>query len=96
MKKIFEISKIENIDNLNALSIALNAKEFYDIVPYFNYFACLILSPATLALGYWILRKLNVVIATIMASIFLKEKHLLKKIGILTIMLIGVALPIIF
>lgn len=27
MKKIFEISKIENIDNLNALSIALNAKE---------------------------------------------------------------------
>lgn len=43
-----------------------------------------------------ILRKLNVVIATIMASIFLKEKHLLKKVGILLIMLLGVALPIIF
>ena len=43
-----------------------------------------------------ILRKLNVVLATIMASIFLKEKHLLKKIGILLIMLLGVALPIIF
>ena len=26
-KKLFEISKIENNDNLNALSIALNAKE---------------------------------------------------------------------
>lgn len=43
-----------------------------------------------------ILRKLNVVLATILASVFLKEKHLLKKIGILFIMLIGVALPIIF
>lgn len=43
-----------------------------------------------------ILRKLNVVLATIMASVFLKEKHLIKKIGILLIMLTGVALPIIF
>ena len=41
-----------------------------------------------------ICRKLSVVIATILASIFLKEKHLLKKLGVLVIMLIGVALPV--
>jgi len=43
-----------------------------------------------------ILRKLSVIIATVLASIFLKEKHLLKKLAILVLMLTGVALPIIF
>lgn len=41
-----------------------------------------------------IVRKSSVIIATLLASIFLKEKHLLKKLGILTIMLIGVVLPV--
>lgn len=43
-----------------------------------------------------ILRKFSVIVATILASLFLKEKNLLKKLGILCIMIIGVALPIIF
>jgi transporter family protein len=43
-----------------------------------------------------ILRKTSVVVATILASIFLKEKHLIKKLLILLIMLMGVVLPIIF
>lgn len=43
-----------------------------------------------------ILRKSSVIVATILASVFLKEKHLLKKLGVLVIMLVGVALPIIF
>jgi len=43
-----------------------------------------------------ILRKCSVVVATIFASLFLKEKNLLKKLGILLIMLVGVSLPIIF
>ena len=33
------------------------AKEFYDIVPAFNFFSALILAPGTLILGYLILRK---------------------------------------
>ena len=43
-----------------------------------------------------ILRKTSVIVATILASIILKEKHLLKKLGVLFIMLIGVALPVVF
>ena len=43
-----------------------------------------------------ILRRLSIIIATILASLFLKEKDLLKKLGILALMLVGVALPIIF
>ena len=43
-----------------------------------------------------ILRKSSVIVATILASMFLKEKHLLKKLGVLMIMLIGVTLPIVF
>lgn len=41
-------------------------------------------------------RKCSVIVATILASVFLKEKHLLKKLAILLIMLIGIAVPIIF
>ena len=59
------------------------------------YFYAINLEGAQLSL-ISILRKVHVVIATILSSIFLKEKHLLKKIGILLIMLTGVALPIIF
>ena len=40
--------------------LLLRAKEFYDTVPQFNYFAALFLAPGTLALGYLILRKLQV------------------------------------
>ncbi len=43
-----------------------------------------------------ILRKLSIVVATILASIFLKEKNLVKKLLILMVMLIGVALPLVF
>lgn len=41
-----------------------------------------------------ILRKFSVIVATILSSIFLKEKKLLQKLMILLIMLLGVALPI--
>lgn len=43
-----------------------------------------------------ILRKCSVIVATILASLFLKEKHLFKKLGILLIMIIGIVIPIIF
>lgn len=43
-----------------------------------------------------ILRKSSVIFSTILASIFLKEKNLLKKIVILFVMLIGVLVPILF
>ena len=43
-----------------------------------------------------ILRKLSIVIATILASVFLKEKYLINKLLILSFMLVGVALPVIF
>ena len=43
-----------------------------------------------------IVRKSSVVIATVLASIFLKEKKLVYKLGILFIMLIGAALLILF
>lgn len=59
------------------------------------YFASIAQVDAQLSL-ISILRKLNVIIATILASLFLKEKHLLKKLGILFVMSIGVALPILF
>ena len=38
----------------------LNAEKFYDIVPYYNYFSLFFIAPGVLALGYLILRKLNV------------------------------------
>jgi len=41
-----------------------------------------------------ILRKFSVVIATVLASVFLHEKHLVKKLLILLLMLIGVAMPV--
>ena len=41
-----------------------------------------------------ILKKFSVVIATILASVFLHEKHLVKKLFILALMLIGVAMPV--
>ena len=40
--------------------IICKAKEFYDIVPYFNYFTALVLAPMTLGMGFLILRKLGV------------------------------------
>lgn len=43
-----------------------------------------------------IVRKMSVVVSTVLASIFLKEKKLVKKILILGFMLIGVALPAFF
>lgn len=43
-----------------------------------------------------ILRKCSVIVATILASLFLKEKHLFKKLGVLVIMIIGIMFPIIF
>ena len=43
-----------------------------------------------------IVRKLSVVVATLGASIFLHEKGLFKKLLILGLMLIGVALPVVF
>lgn len=43
-----------------------------------------------------ILKKLSVVISTILASVFLKEKHLGKKLLILLLMLLGVAMPVLF
>ena len=43
-----------------------------------------------------IVRKFSIVVATLIACIFLKEKHLILKLGILVLMLIGVALPILF
>lgn len=36
------------------------AKEFYDIVPVFNFFSALVLAPCVLVLGFLILRKFNV------------------------------------
>ena len=44
------------------------AKEFYDIVPLFNYFSALILAPGTLILGFLILRKFNVSVKTACAA----------------------------
>ena len=43
-----------------------------------------------------ILKKLSVVISTVMASMFLKEKNLGRKLLILILMLVGVAMPILF
>lgn len=43
-----------------------------------------------------IMRKFSVIVATVLASLFLREKHLWKKLGILIVMLIGVSLPLIF
>ena len=44
------------------------AKEFYDIVPHFNYFSALVLAPGVLALGFLILRKFNVSAKTACAA----------------------------
>ena len=60
-----------------------------------SYYYSIVLPGAQLSL-IAILRKLSVVIATVLASIFLKEKGLIKKLGILFIMLIGVAFPLLF
>ncbi len=40
--------------------LATGAETFYDIVPYYNYFSLFVFGPAILALGYLILRKLDV------------------------------------
>lgn len=71
---------------LTGVSIALS-----DIV-YYGAISC---SNAQISI-ITILRKCNVIVATILASLFLKEKFLLKKLGILLIMLIGISIPIIF
>ncbi len=43
-----------------------------------------------------IVRKMSVIVSTVLASIFLKEKKLVSKLLILALMLIGVALPVFF
>ena len=40
--------------------LATNAENVWDIMPYFNYFSALILAPGTLALGFFIMRKLGI------------------------------------
>ncbi len=47
------------------------AKEFYDIVPHFNYFSALVLAPGVLALGFLILRKFNVSAKTACAAMLM-------------------------
>lgn len=60
-----------------------------------TYYLCISSDGAQLSI-ISILRKCSVIVATILASVFLKEKNLIKKLLILVIMIIGVALPIIF
>ena len=43
-----------------------------------------------------ILRKTSVLVATILASVFLREKYLFKKLGVLIFMLIGVGVAVFF
>ncbi|MBR7108003.1 MAG: hypothetical protein IKC89_06280 [Lentisphaeria bacterium] len=40
--------------------LAVNADNVWDIMPYFNYFSALVLAPGTLAIGFFIMRKLGV------------------------------------
>ena len=87
-EKKIDIKKIR--DNYWVLFIAISI--FLADVTYYLSIGC---DNAQLSL-ISILRKLSIVVATILASVFLKEKNLLKKIGILFLMLIGVALPVIF
>ena len=59
------------------------------------YYSAISLAGAQISL-ISILRKCSVIVATILASLFLKEKHLFKKLGVLVIMIIGIMFPIIF
>ena len=86
-KKI-EWKKIKENYWMSLTGIAIAAS---DIV----YYYAIIMDGAQISL-ISILRKSSVIVATILASVFLKEKYLLKKLGLLLIMLIGISLPIIF
>ena len=39
--------------------LLLGAKEYYDLVPVFNYFSALVIAPGCMVMLYWILRKLG-------------------------------------